>query len=82
MENQHQKITGYRELNQEEIDLMNEVKAEGVRLRELYDKIGQHVTGDIGTAPSERLRWLAIGRTQYQQALMALTRAVAAPNFE
>ena len=27
MENQHRKITGYRELNQDEIDLMNEIKA-------------------------------------------------------
>jgi len=27
MENQHRKITGYRELSQEEIDLMNKVKA-------------------------------------------------------
>ena len=28
MENQHRKITGYRDLTQEEIDLMNEIKAE------------------------------------------------------
>jgi hypothetical protein len=27
MENQHQKITGYRDLSQEEIDAMNECKA-------------------------------------------------------
>jgi len=27
MENQHQKIKGYRDLAQEEIDLMNEIKA-------------------------------------------------------
>ena len=27
MENQHQKIKGYRDLSQEEIDLMNEIKA-------------------------------------------------------
>ena len=29
MENQHRKISGYRELSQSEIDLMNEVKALG-----------------------------------------------------
>ena len=28
MENQHRQIKGYRELSQEEIDLMNEIKAE------------------------------------------------------
>jgi hypothetical protein len=29
MENQHRKITGYRELNQLEIELMNRIKAHG-----------------------------------------------------
>lgn len=29
MENQHRKIAGYRELSQEEIDLMNRIKAKG-----------------------------------------------------
>ena len=32
MENQHKKISGYCELTQAEIDLMNEVKAKGVGL--------------------------------------------------
>jgi hypothetical protein len=27
VENQHRKISGYRELNQEEVDLMNRIKA-------------------------------------------------------
>ena len=35
MENQHRQITGYRELNQDEIRLMNEIKAEGERLGDL-----------------------------------------------
>ena len=30
MENQHRKIKGYRELTQEEIDLMNMIKEKGV----------------------------------------------------
>lgn len=32
MENQHQKIKGYRDLSKEEIDLMNEIKAKGAEL--------------------------------------------------
>lgn len=32
MDNQHRKISGYRELNQDEIDLMNEIKAFGPEL--------------------------------------------------
>lgn len=82
MENQHQKITGYRELNQDEIDLMNKIKAEGLTLKLIYDKAADHIRNDISIDPAERLRWLSIGRTHYQQALMALTRAIAAPNFE
>lgn len=43
MENQHRKIKGYRELSQQEIDLMNEVKAKGVELGELITKIQDHL---------------------------------------
>lgn len=32
MENQHRKIKGYRELSQEEINLMNRIKAKGSEL--------------------------------------------------
>ena len=82
MDNQHRKISGYRELNEEEIGVMNLIKQEGVELKGLHDKVADHISQDISTDPGERRRWLAIARTQYQQALMALTRAVAAPNFE
>ena len=82
MENQHRKIAGYRELDQAEIDLMNEIKAEGVRLKELHDKALAFINSDLRLNPNERRRWLAIGRTDYQKGLMALTRAIAAPDFE
>ncbi|MBP9940084.1 MAG: hypothetical protein KBF33_01660 [Comamonas sp.] len=39
MDNQHRHIKGYRELSQEEIDLMNQIKAKGEELRELVQKI-------------------------------------------
>lgn len=39
MNNQHRQIKGYRELSQEEIDLMNQIKAKGEELRELVQKI-------------------------------------------
>lgn len=41
MENQHRKITGYRELSQAEIDTMNEIKAKGEELRDLVAKIAK-----------------------------------------
>ncbi len=36
MDNQDRKITGYRELSQEEIDLMNEIKSQGQALKRTY----------------------------------------------
>ena len=45
MENQHRKITGYRELSQEEVDLMNRIKASGAELlalqAELLNKLSE-----------------------------------------
>ena len=76
MENQHRKIKGYRELTQEEIDLMNTIKEKGVELEELIEKIDS-LTGDK-TADK---RWLDIGKTDLQKGLMALTRSVAKPTF-
>lgn len=43
MENQHRKITGYRELNQTEIDLMNKVKALGTQLEDALEEVRLHV---------------------------------------
>ena len=39
MENQHRKITGYRELSQNEIDLMNKIKEKGEELGQLITLI-------------------------------------------
>lgn len=43
MENQHRKITGYRDLSQTEIDLMNEIKALGTQIEAAVIKTQQHV---------------------------------------
>jgi hypothetical protein len=94
MDNQHRKISGYRELTQADIDLMNEIKAAGTRLEALLHKIDLYVGAQYEATPdgdddedSERLalsqprRWLSIARTNLQQGLMAATRAVAQPTF-
>lgn len=73
MDNQHRKISGYRELGQAEIDLMNEIKAVGPTLEALLDK--------LYSRPDLDHRWVAIGKTHLQEGLMALTRAVAQPTF-
>lgn len=43
MENQHRKINGYRELNQEEIDLMNEIKSLGPQIEAVILKVQDHI---------------------------------------
>ncbi len=65
------KVTGYRQLSEAEADLMNEVKAQGVALGALVDKLKQQSQLDQ--------RWVSIGATDCQKGLMALVRAVAQP---
>lgn len=76
MDNQHRKIKGYRELSQEEVDLMNRIKEHGVALESLLHEL-ESLHGDVAADN----RWLAIGKTNLQQGLMAWTRAVAKPGF-
>ena len=73
MENQHRQIKGYRELSQEEINLMNEIKVKGIELGELIFKLKAMEGLDQ--------RWVNIGATDFQTGLMALTRSVAQPTF-
>lgn len=75
MENQHRQISGYRELSQAEIDLMNKIKALGPQIEAVT--IDMKATTGFNVDP----RWLNIGITHLQQGLMALTRAVAKPTF-
>jgi len=65
------KITGYRQLSEAEAALMNEIKAEGLRLGELVAKL--RATEGLDQ------RWVSIGATDLQTGLMALTRGVAQP---
>lgn len=71
MDNQHQKITGYRDLKQEEIDAMNKCTRSAVNVGILCDEIAQ--MGGIDQ------RWVAIAKTDLQKGFMALIRAIARP---
>jgi hypothetical protein len=57
MENQHRKITGYRELSKEEVDLMNRIKAKGAELLALQTELVEKLQADFhqlkGGSPSE-----------------------------
>lgn len=88
MDNQHRKIMGYRELSQEEIELINAIKGHGVLLEELVKacrnadvKEGKNGDREHDERLDEASRWRDIAKTHFQQGLMALTRSVAKPNF-
>jgi hypothetical protein len=71
MDNQHQKIKGYRDLSQAEIDTMNSIKDVGETLGKLCDELSHN--------PNPDQRWVVIGKTHLQQGCMALVRAIAQP---
>lgn len=76
MENQHKKIKGYRDLTQDEIDLMNEAKELASRVGDLTKKLEDtHIATDYCIDQ----RWLAIGKTDLQKGFMALVRSIARP---
>lgn len=85
MENQHRKISGYRELSEEEIAAMNRVKQLAsevgelcLQMREKFRKMPESDITDCGEK-TEALRWLDAGELQMQQAFMAITRSIARP---
>ena len=71
MDNQHQKIAGYRDLVQFEIDDINTVKRASEDTQRLIDH--------LRTLAEIDQRWLSIGETHMQQGYMALVRAIAKP---
>lgn len=71
MNNQHKKIKGYRDLSQEEIDLMNEAKSLAESVRVLVERISSNEEVD--------LRWVNIGKTDLQKGFMSLIRGIAQP---
>ncbi|QBP37266.1 hypothetical protein TF_25 [Pseudomonas phage vB_PaeP_TF17] len=93
MDNQHKKIKGYRDLSQEEIDMMNRVKELGSQFEKLIQDVSDHLRDQYNSnlksnnkdeitriANAEPGRWLAIGKTNIQTGMMAIIRAIAQPD--
>lgn len=53
MDNQHRQIKGYRELSQDEIDLMNRIKEKGAELQ-LQAEVARHLGAVDGSAHNRR----------------------------
>lgn len=71
MKDQHRKIKGYRDLSQEEIDLMNEGKELAEKCRAFISK--------LEAINSTDKRDVALGKTNLQQGFMWAIRGVAKP---
>ena len=92
MKDQHKKISGYRDLTQDEIDLMNEAKELEARVLAFHSKIGaclnqqdndamitQDEAEKLRLDKSQARRWHSIARTEIETGFMALVRAIAQP---
>lgn len=77
MDNQHQKIKGYRDLSEGEIASMNKIK----NLASEVEMLINHLETMYPNNPEFQSdkRWLAIGKTDLQKGFMALVRSVAKP---
>ena len=71
MDNQHKKIKGYRDLSQEEIDLMNRIKEQGACLESMIADLDDLQTTDTV--------WLQQAEMLLKQGIMAAVRCVAKP---
>ena len=87
------KITGYRQLSEAEVALMNEGKALAEACGAYIAKLRVHPAtasdgiprnhetfgGEPMVVPSLDQRWISIGATQLQQGFMAVIRGIAQP---
>jgi hypothetical protein len=77
------KITGYRQLSEAEVALMNEGKALAEACGAYIEKLRMHPDAnrpDTGNFPHPLdQRWVSIGATQLQQGFMAVIRGIAQP---
>ena len=71
MKDQHEKIKGYRDLSQQEIDLMNEGKA-------LAEQVGIYID-KLQALDSTDKRWVATGKTDLQKGFMSVIRSIDQP---
>ena len=65
------KITGYRQLSESEVALMNEGKA-------LAQQCGAHIE-KLQATPGLSQRWVSIGATDLQRGFMSVIRGIAQP---
>jgi hypothetical protein len=79
------KITGYRQLSEVEVVLMNEGKALAEQCGAYIDRLRCHQdahgmrVNDQRLLPALDQRWISIGATDLQRGFMAVIRGIAQP---
>lgn len=92
MDNQHRLIKSYRDLNAEEIALINRIKAAEREILGLIDEVQRHITSQIESYSKvddresiERVHatnaygWNTKAKSDIETGFMALVRSVAQP---
>lgn len=81
MKNQHKLIKGYRDLSQQEIELINTIKGIGLQLDNLISEVNDHRDSctDLTLDKVESRRCADIAKKDLQTGIMWLTRSVALP---
>ena len=88
MDNQHRKISGYRELTQEEVDLMNEAKRLEAQCLRFHAQVAKRLAAQSTEGDEDELRrlqvsracqWHRVARTDIETGFMALVRSIAQP---
>ncbi|AHK11684.1 hypothetical protein S141_38 [Shewanella sp. phage 1/41] len=81
MDNQHKKIKGYRDLSQDEIDLMNRIKEQGECLAMMIQDL--ECLSSKGLSPDQqnhRFECLMNASKDLKQGIMWSVRSVALPD--
>jgi hypothetical protein len=73
------RVTGYRQLSDLELSLVNVMKGHSEPLESLFANIQHAISSGPQDRIGERSRALALGKTNLQQAYMWLIRSVADP---
>lgn len=67
-------VSGYKPQTQSKVDTVNSFKADEERLLRKLDAMREPTSDNVDQ------RWLALGRTQLEQAFMAINRSVFQPS--
>jgi hypothetical protein len=75
VDNQHRLVKGYRDLSEDEISLMNRIKAFEGEVADLLKELDAAASGDPTAG-----RWASLARTNLETGFMYAVKSVAKPD--